>query len=168
MNDQINTTKPENETADIIGETISREVLKELSVDDMLDLELDMVEDIVGFLLPPKGYYRLSIDECKVDIAGEKQVIKTSLRIMETIELVDTDDKPAPDEGTFDQTYFPGYGIGQFKTEYGPIARESGFTTFRDLIDGLGGMEINAYIGHRKDKNDKDKVYPTVSKITAI
>ena len=151
-----------------MNEKLTKEVLKELSIEDMLDIELDMVEDIQGFLLPPKGFYRFNIDECKLDLAGEKQVIKVTLRIFETLELVNSEDTPAPDGGIFDQTYFPGFGISQFKTEYGEIARDAGFTTFRELVDGLGGMEISGFVGHRKDKNDKEKVYPVVNKITAV
>lgn len=151
-----------------MSELLGKEELKELSIDELLDIDLEAVEDMQGFLLPPKGFYRLVINESGLSEAGDTQVIKIGLAIGETLELVNSSDEPAPEGGQFDQTYFPGFGVQQFKTEFAEVAKSQGFTTFGELINGLAGMEITAHIGHRKDKNDKDKFYPTISKIEAV
>lgn len=149
-------------------ETISREELKEIAVADLLDLDLDMVEDLQGFILPPKGFYRLTINTSALDKAGETDVVKLGLAIAETLELKNAADTPCEEGATFDQTFFPGFGMQQFKTLFIEIAREQGWSTFRELVEGLAGMEITCTIGHRKDKEDKEKFYPTIDNVSAV
>lgn len=148
--------------------TLSKTDLEELSIEDMLDIDLANVEDAAEFITPPVGHYRFKVEECKIGEVNEKQVIQMQFSVMETIELADTSAKPAPEGSIFSQTYFPGFGVQQFKTTFRGVAESLNTPTFRELIEALTACELVGNITNRKDKEDKTKVYAGIKDVSLV
>lgn len=154
-----------NDTTNV---TLKAEDLKEISIDDLLEVGIDEIEDAAGFVLPPMGAYTLNIVSCAKVLIGaegeEKAAIQVELSVAETVELSDPTQDPVAEGAEFSIAYFGGQGAQYFKTEFGQAAKDAGAVTLGDMFEKLPTCNVFAQIGHRKAKNT-DRVYPTLSDI---
>jgi hypothetical protein len=143
--------------ADLLG----FEELRDLGIDDIMDLPLSQIADAQGFVLPPRGMYHLKLN---IDFGeqgtGDKAVkcIAATWTILATIELANDQDIPLPEGTEFNQNWAGG-GVQFFKTNFGPALGTLGAndqTTLSQALKLLDGKEFKGTVTHREDKEKTD------------
>ena len=138
-------------------------------LDNLLDVTLDDLEDLPSFAPFPAGAHKvLATFEAK-EISG-KPAVELSFKLLETIELVNPDDKE-PKEGDTSNTMFMldnEYGRGNLKKCAAPFGEALGFSTIREIVEGAKDVECIVLTGLRTDKNDPDKKYLQVKEIQIV
>ncbi len=166
------------ETGGGAAQLLSFEDLKDLSLDDIMDMPLSEIAESAGFVVPPLGHYHL---ELAIDFGEQGQgdkaikVIVAKWTVLETVELVNDEDVPVPVGTVFTQN-FSGGGMTNFRTNLGPLVMERGGndkTTVSESLPMLDGIKVTADIMHRLDKEKVDakgkKVrYPNVVNIKLL
>lgn len=129
--------------------------------DALLDTNLENIEDLADFELFPKGVYQLMGGNVKIiEADGDKDSgVQLTMSNVAAIELENPDEEP-PKEGSLLSQRFTGeFGVKMMKKVFGDVMAKIGATTPREFLDQFEGLEFAAQISHRRDKNDKDKVY---------
>jgi hypothetical protein len=143
------------------GDLLGFEELKDLGIDDIMDLPLSQIADAQGFVLPPRGMYHFKLN---IDFGeqgqGEKAVkcIAATWTILHTIELANDQDVPLPEGTEFNQNWAGG-GVQFFKTNFGPVLQTLGAndqTTLSQALKLLDGKEFKGTVTHREDKEKLD------------
>ncbi len=140
---------------------LGQDDLKECSISELLEVELDCIEDMAEFVLPPIGSYHIDITKCELGIVGDAmEAIILETVLLDTIELKNSTDKPVADGTTLGLSYPPGFGLQKFTTTFGEAGKALGATNVRELIEVLNGASIVGTLGHRskKEKNVEGKV----------
>jgi hypothetical protein len=138
------------------------------SMDDLLAASLDDLDDLPSFDCPPRGVYIVSVTTEQKAI-NDNEAIEASYTIKEVVELKDTNSSP-PVAGSKFSTLFTmnPFGIGKLKEFCAPFGKHFGTNSVGELVrDHIKEVTCAVIVGHRKDKEDHDKVYPTV-KISSI
>jgi hypothetical protein len=138
-------------------------------LDSLLDTTLDDIADLPSFEPFHPGAHKALATFSTKDING-KAAIELSFKLMETIELADTTMSPQ-DPGSEASTMFllgNEFGIGNLKKVAAPFAEAMGFTSIRDIVDGVKDVEVVVVTSVRTDKNDKDKKYLQVKEIAVV
>ena len=150
---------------------INREALSDLSIQDLLEVPVDQIEDAAGFALPPKGAYVLNV-ACELSTVGgddnKREAIVMEYEIVETVELQQDSDTPLEAGTKFGSAFMGGQGVQYFKTDYKDVGIALEASTVGELIAAVNGTKVAAVIGHRKDKNDPEKKYPQISNIALV
>lgn len=144
-------------------DTIKRDVLKEMSIDAILDLGVDQIQEIAERTLLPSAQYQLHCTDAGVEAGTESSgaYIQVELEVVATVELVNPEDAElTPEDGTkFRPRYYTGYGIENFKTTFSDLAEqleEQNGTppTVREILEAIVGTSWETLIEHkqRKDK----------------
>lgn len=148
---------------------MSQDALNALS---LLDKSIDDIEDLPGFEVPPQGVYTFKMN-CAVKSVNDKAAIEVTYEVMEALELNDsTLDVSGVKPGTkFSTLYFiqQEIAMGKFKELVAPIAAYSGENNVAKLVtEVIKDLIVSATLKHRKNKDDADKPYADVSKITVV
>lgn len=154
-------------------ETLNREVLKEMSVSDLLDIPLDAIDDAAGFAVPPKGGYHFTIVKCAIEQVGKEgnqvEGIVVEYEVKETLELADPSEAAVSAGTKFSTSYRAGQGVQFFKTDFKEVGAKLGAGTIADLVEKLNGCEVSAVLGHRKvpkqDNPEEFSIFPQVKNI---
>jgi hypothetical protein len=137
------------------------------SVEDLFSTSIDDLADLASFETPPPGSYilELTMDVKKIN---EKDAVEASFVVVETVELANAEDKPVVAGTKFSIAYMIGneFGLGNLKKFLKPFSEHYGQGNIGALLNELKGVTISALIKNRKDKNDPDKVYASISNIT--
>lgn len=138
------------------------------SVEDLFATSIDDLADLASFETPPPGSYilELTMDVKKIN---EKDAVEASFVVVETVELAnEKEDKPVAAGTKFSIAYMIGneFGLGNLKRFLKPFSEHYGQGNIGALLNELKGVTISALVKNRKDKNDPDKVYATISNIT--
>lgn len=147
----------------------------------LLSQNIADIEDLPTFKVPPQGFYKLlisKVDQKKVKLSGDREVPTLSLefKVLDVMELKkpeEADEISKDDNGQYNQmfneTYFfiPGNDVQKtvqaIKTSYKEVASGLGCTDLNEMVRKMEGLEIYAVLEHRKDRDDKEKVYPRIS-----
>lgn len=135
-----------------------------MTMDELLDNDLDSFADMPEFVTPPAGVYTLNIVKMEAKTINDKPVMQINFKVLETAELTNAGDTPV-DAGTpFNVSYFlnSDFGQGALKKVTANIKEALGVRTTRELMEACQGMEVSAVLSNRKDKNDATKVYVQV------
>jgi hypothetical protein len=138
------------------------------SMDELLALSLDDLDDLPSFDCPPPGVYIVKVSTEQKDVK-DSQAIEAGYTIVEPVELKDTNSTP-PVAGSKFSTLFMlnPYGIGKLKEFCAPFGKHFGTGSVRELVmDHIKEVTCVVIVGNRKDKNDPEKIYPTV-KVSSI
>jgi hypothetical protein len=133
----------------------------------MMDTNMDTVETMPDFVMPPAGLYILNVKSCAVEQADKKDKTKGSrIRITYTVAatIEVANEQPVPDGSLFSEA-FTGTedGIKFFKKSAMNILGVTSFegASLGDVVNNLAGTEFKAKITIRKSSKD-GKVYENV------
>lgn len=138
------------------------------SIDDLFSTSIDDLADLPSFETPAPGAYILkaSADTKKIN---DKDAIEASFEVVEVIELKNATDKAVVPGTKFSTAFFLDneFAIGNLKKFLAPFAQHFGKTNIGDLIrEDMKDVLIAATVTNRKDKNDPEKVYASVTNIS--
>lgn len=140
------------------------------NLDDLFASSLDDLADLPSFEVPSKGAYIGTVATAVKEV-NKKPAIEVTYTILETVELENADDKvPAP--GTkFSTAFILGTSTaeGFLKQFLLPFAEHFGTKNPGELVrDLIQDVQIAFTLGHRADKEDKEKIYAQVKNITVV
>ena len=118
-----------------MSDLLKSEALGEMSVEELLDLNIDAIEEQQGFQLLPVGVYTASLVGFTIpDPADEKDFFEASLRVTSVIELVEETEEEnmetvqamidgADDGFTMQERYYRkgGFGVTQIRTTWADV-----------------------------------------------
>lgn len=141
------------------------DVLSELSVDDLLELDVDLIDEVTDFMAMPSGHFRFNVTAVALeDVGGEgKKAIKVEFSLPSLVELADPNDEEAvelvaasfADGATVDHSeYFfldggkkkSAFGIRSFSTIFKPLVPEGTKAKVSELMELAMGSSGEAYI----------------------
>lgn len=134
-----------------------------LSLDEMLDTEMNSVETLPDFVTPPPGTYVLTVTECAIEkykpkakpgqaAPAEMSRIRQTYKVDQTIEVV-AGELPIADGSLFSETFMgTEEGLKYFKKSAMGVlnVKDLGDAKLRDVIDGVKGQSFKARITIRK------------------
>lgn len=126
----------------------------------LLEGNWDDVETLPEFSLWPVGTYLVRFTKGVLD--REKGSVNLSAELVQVMELANpaADAGKEPAEGApYSERFFGSFGLGKLKRYFGEISEAMGHSGIVDFIDNIGGLEFEATIGQRADKDDKTKLY---------
>lgn len=131
-----------------------------MSMDSLLDSNLDDFADLPEFVTPPSGTYTTKVN-FSTKVVNDKPGIEVKLTILAVNELNNPEDTPPADGSVASQFFFMDneFGQGAFKKCTANLKAATGSVTIRDIITNCDGMECVTVTSTRKDKNDKEKLY---------
>jgi hypothetical protein len=142
-------------------------------IDALLDKNLDDIADLPSFATWPLGIHKATITWARKDIEKKPKDSDTKVKTphmeltmvyMETLELVNQGDVlPAPGDKmntAYDLTNE--FSMGALKKAIKTLGESIGQTSAKEIIKGTNGFEVAIVLKHRKDKIDKDKIYPQI------
>jgi hypothetical protein len=138
-------------------------------IDDLFSASIDDLADLPAFEAPPPGSYILTVG-MSVKQVNNKDVVEAAFTVNETVELSDGNDTPVIDGTKFSMIFMIDneFGIGNLKKFLKPFQEHYGVSNIGALVNEIKDVQISALIKNRKDKNDPDKVYASVSNITVM
>ena len=139
-------------------------------VDDLLDVTLDDLEDLPKFAPFPAGAYRCLISFLS-ETVNDKPCIKVSCKHTSTEELTDsTGDAPAEGDEQSTLCFLDNeFGRGNLKELAQPFREHFGYTTIRDVVEGVKEVDCLIVCGKpKKDREDPDRFYPNIKSIAVI
>ena len=134
--------------------TIARDAMKDIAIDDLLEMSVDQINDVLERVMWPTGQYQYSIVKAEVVQQTETSgaYINVQHELVAVLELDDPEQAEiAPEAGTLlDIRYYPGYGIENFKTTYGGLIEAmEGTPNVREMIEALEGTSWTGLVEHR-------------------
>lgn len=148
-----------------------------MSENQMLDFNLDDLEDLPEFPVPPAGVYKLvgvSMTTEQREKIGTTVVVK--VKLLETLELKNPQTDVALPNGTEVEYSFPlnlpdseqgtKFSQGGLKAITKPLAAFYGVPNFVALAEKFPGTEFSAVMTVRVNKDDKDIKYSGIKTVT--
>ncbi len=139
------------------------------NLDSLLDSTLDDLADLPSYKPFPSGAHRCLASFAVKDISG-RAAFELSFKLLETLEMANPDDE-ASKEGDEASTMFimdNEFAQGEFKKCAAPFAETLGFSTNREIMEGVQGVECVIITSIRIDKKDPDKRYMKVKEISVV
>lgn len=139
----------------------------------LLDRDLDDIEDLPGFAVPPNGEYLLKM-KTEIKEVNSKQAVEASFEIMECIKKDNDADTDAKIGDKFSSLFFlqgdnpdgVKISLGKLKELVAGVAESTGQSNLGVLIrDTLADCVVMATVKRRADKEDKEKFYATVKNL---
>jgi hypothetical protein len=137
---------------------------EDVSLADIAGVDMSQVEEF-RFENTPKGIYQWVCKNAEVVKLGNKPAIRYELEASNVIAL--SDDSLDPDKYV-GHKHNEAIFITDLEKDIGRAKAfmiDAGFEgsgTLQELLDQFVGHEFISAIGHRKDKNDTDKVYANI------
>ena len=138
-------------------------------LDNLLDATLDDLEDLPEFKPYAAGAHKVLATFESKEING-KPAVELSFKYLECLELANPDEAE-PKEGDTSNTMClldNEYGRGNLKKLAAPFAEAMGFSSIREIVEGVKDVEVAIVTSLRKDKNNPDKVYLVVKEIQVV
>lgn len=137
---------------------------------NLLDGTLDDLADLPAFEVIKAGDHTLRIVSVEKKDVGGKEAIEVKVALVETHELASAADTPnAP--GTESNTLYMlnnEFGVGAFKEFLKPLAKAFGTSNIQELMAQAKNTEVRAVTTVRVDKNDPEKKYFTIKKMSVV
>ena len=148
---------------------LNKEGLKALSLDEVLNINLDEVPD-AGFKIWPDGTYHVVFSEPTVEEVGndKKPRLTIPYTLVEVLELADPEGETVSAESTGQFGYMLPAGASMFKNDFDEIRAATETTTILEIAGVLKEYHALITLGHRFDKVDKEKVYQSVKAIKPL
>lgn len=138
-------------------------------INSLLGADLDDLADLAGFETPPPGSYILTA-KFAVKKVNDKDSVEAQWEVVETVELENKEIQPVPPGTKFSTLFMLGHemGVGNLKKTLKPFAAHFGTGNIGALIqEHLNeAVTVSATIKNRKDKEDPDKIYASVTNVT--
>lgn len=157
------------------GTVIDSKVLATMSVEDMLNIDVNMVEAVSDFSPLPSGLYSISVESVGLEEVGaeNKPVIAVEYQINGVVEL--NDDSEADQVGDLPrkhtENYFlqggkTAYGLRSFVTIFKPLAGDQA-ALVTDLMEMAIGATGEAVLERKTRKNKNTGELNTNTNINA-
>lgn len=140
---------------------------------DILDKQLDDIEDLAGFEVPPTGTYGFNLSMAVKEV-NDKPAVEVGLELMDVVELANDNDT-APAVGTKCSMLFFLAGkeeavkmsLGRLKELAVPLGEHFGTTNLKEIIGRCKDpILVEANLKRRTDKEDKDKHYASLKALS--
>lgn len=138
-----------------------------------MDMSLDDIEDLPGFVVFPSGAYQILLEEglVKKDI-NNHPAMEAAMKLIETLEMTEPlkEGEVAPAVGDVCTTSFMldnKFGVGKFKEFLTPIGERLGLKNLGEIVAQTKGLQLMVVIKRTYDK-DKDRHYANVKKVEVI
>lgn len=143
--------------------------IKQASFDDLFSASIDDLADLPSFEVPPAGAYSLSVTCARKEI-NDKQAIEAAFTVLNTEELADKNDAPVANGTKFSMAFMIGneYGLGNLKKFLKPFQEHFNAPNIGALLEEIKDVSIVGTLKVRKDKEDPDKKYASVTNITVV
>lgn len=128
--------------------------------DDILDQNLEDLQDLPAFEVPPAGAYNATIKGAEEKDINDHPAVEVKFVLNEVMELANPEDTP-PAAGTETSIIYMmdnEFGVGNFKELLKPIAAATGISKTRELVDAMKGMQVLLVTKVRQNK-DKTQNY---------
>ena len=169
-------------------EVLDKEVLKNLSLEEMMALSLEEIPELEEFELIPTGVYIFDVEPAELDTSDDdtkKHFIGLTLKVASVVELVDPAQAEAvkPGESKLAQRFYASFGIQRFAKMFAGVTEqlrankaEGEGVSVVELLESVGGRQIQATVTHRTQKLSKEqkaagevaKVYGEVDPHTTV
>lgn len=148
---------------------ITKDALKTLSVEEVLNINLEEVPD-AGFKIWPDGTYHVVFAEPKVEEVGKDKLPRLTIPyvLVEVMELADPESEAVAAESENQLGYMLPGGASMFKMDFSEVLKATGQSTILGACEQLQGYHVSITLGHRADKNDKDRIYQSVKAIAPL
>lgn len=137
--------------------------------------DISEIPDPPSFKVPPCGTYTWLIEKIESKSLGQgdkaKPAIVCTYVINDIIEQTETDisesEQVKPGD-KFGESFFFGdpekadETISWMKARFAGLSEATGSTDLLEIVTKAEGMLVKGIIGHRVDKTDKSKIYPTI------
>lgn len=139
----------------------------------LIDMDLNEIEDLPGFVVPSNGEYVLKMTTAMKQV-NKKAAVETAFEVVECIKKDDDADPDAKVGDKFSMLFFlqaddPDklkISLGKLKELLAGVAESTGQSNVGVLVrDVLANAIVQATVKRRVDKEDKDKVYATVKNL---
>ena len=143
---------------------MSESALDQMS--DLLDAQLDDLEDLPEFKPFNPGAHKVTATFAEKEING-KQAVELGLKLIETLELSDPQLTPDAPGTSCSMAFFLDneFARGNLKKCAMPFGAALGYSTIREIVEGVKDVECLVLTTLRKDKNDPDRFYLNVKEI---
>ena len=114
------------------------------NISSLLDLNLDDLDDLPEFVVPPAGSYSAVILSCEEKMIGTHPAVEMKFKLLETMELANPSEVHVAD-GTECGVAFMldnKYGVGDMKASLAPIKAALGTTSARETMAACKGLAI--------------------------
>ena len=146
---------------------ITKDALKNVSIEDALAMSYDEVPDL-GFKAWAHGTYHVVVGQPVQEEVAGKQAIKVPYTLKEIIEI-DEETGAVPAEAAENQlTYFLPSGIANIKQDWEAVNEVNGWTNSLQTMEGIAGIEVAITLSTQKDRNDATKIYQRVKAIKQL
>lgn len=134
--------------------------MSEATVSDLLDADLNDLADLPEFKSLKDGTHKATINFAVKEI-NKKQAVEVKVKLVETLELVDTAEEvdAAGTESSVAYMLDNEFGQGNLKELLKPLGAHHGLTNLRAIMEASQGMEVTITTKKRKDKEDSTKFY---------
>jgi hypothetical protein len=138
-------------------------------INTLLDASLDDLADLPEYAILPAGAHKVRIS------VGSKQIkehpaVEVKMVLIETIELANPAEDAALAPGAESSVAFMldnEIGQGKLKEFLKPLAEATGISgPLSAIIEAANGMEVTVVTKVRKDKNDPDKKYGDIVRVS--
>ena len=133
---------------------------------DLLDAKLDDLEDLPEFKPFHPGAHKVLATFAEKTI-NDKAAVELTLKLVETLELSDTQLKPDEPGTECSMAFFLDneFARGNLKKCATPFGEALGYGTIREIVEGVKEVECLILTTLRKDKNDPDRFYLNIKEI---
>lgn len=140
-----------------------------MSVENLLDMELDDLEDLPEFKPFPNGAYVVSSSFNTKEMDDHGECPELTMTCIQVIELEDPSAEP-PAVGDTSSCLFMmdnEFGRGKFKAVAAAFAPLTGQEKpkSRDVIQATKDIQCTAILSVRADRKDKDRFYQNIKEI---
>ena len=146
-----------------MSDLLNKEAIAGLSVDELLELDIDQIAQVVPFTPKPTGVYGFNVGSCGVVEAGEGHAIEVEYQLNEVVELLDDNEANRELVGElpakYTEKYFIGgesdFGLKTFRTVFNGLVAEGETVVIRELMERCVGVQGEGLLKLRKwkDKN---------------
>lgn len=143
-----------------------------VDLDALLNQSLNDIPDQPDFVVPKVGAYMIMVKEIdRNGVINDKKAIKFLYSIVEALEIKGTEGDDVKTGDVFGEAFFvntqkgAAFVAGHLKKLLNPVELRMNTHSLGESMAAFKGCTVAAVITHRRDKNDKTKVYPQVKKI---
>jgi hypothetical protein len=138
-----------------------------------LDMSLDDVEDLPGFVVPLSGVYHVVLDNgIEQKEINEHPALQVEMKIVEAAEISETpnDGETIPKAGdvfTLAWLLDNKFGVGTLKQFLVPLGEHLGTRQIGAIVEQSKGLNLMVVVKRVYNK-DKDRHYPQLKKVVVV
>lgn len=136
-----------------------------------LDMNLDDIDDLPGFIVPPTGSYVFEVinNPAELKDINDHQAVEMQLKLIEVLEMtgqLDDDETPPKPDDVFTQAFMLDneFGAGNLKEFLTPIGTSIGSRNIREILSQMKGMTLVVVLKREWNKK-KERNFAKIKKV---